>query len=301
VKDRHQGVIVLGRLSKSSIFTAGDMKLLMALASQASIALETVRLHLEEIQKQRLEEELAISCQIQLSLLPERCPTTPGWEFAATYQAARQVGGDLYDFIYLPEQPTNKIGLVIADVAGKGIPAALFMAFCRTLIRMEARVEGTPAHVLDATNQSIIQNSRSELFLSAFYALLDLDNGNLKFANGGHNPPYWFQDSTGKCQELNAKGYLLGLFNRKMPEERQIVVNPGDLLVFYTDGITEARDNHGEFFGEERLESAILANKTGSAQEVLEGIVQATNAFIGDTPQSDDFTLFVIKRINERS
>jgi serine phosphatase RsbU (regulator of sigma subunit) len=299
VQDRNQGVIVLGRLSESSIFTAGEMKLLMALASQASIALETVRLHLEEIQKQRLEEELAISCQIQLSLLPERCPTVSGWEFAATYQAARQVGGDLYDFIHLPKQP-NKMGLIIADVSGKGIPAALFMAFCRTLIRMEARIKGTPAQVLNATNHSIIQNSRSELFLSAFYALLDLENGELKFANGGHNPPYWFQDSTGICQELNAKGYLLGLFNRKMPEERQIKVGLGDLLVFYTDGITEARDNQGEFFGEERLESAILANKGCSAQEVLQGIVDATNTFIGDVHQSDDFTLFVIKRVKER-
>ena len=148
IQERILGVIVLGRLSADNIFTAGEMKLLMALASQASIALETVRLHLEEIQKQRLDEELAISHQIQLSLLPDACPDPNGWEFAAMYQSARQVGGDLYDFIQIPSQPDH-LGLLIADVAGKGIPAALFMAFCRTVIRMVAMSKHTPAYIIN--------------------------------------------------------------------------------------------------------------------------------------------------------
>ena len=300
VQERTQGVIVLGRLSEQQTFTAGEMKLLMALASQASIALKTVRLHLEEIKKHRLEEELAISRRIQLSLLPDACPTTTGWEFAAFYQAARQVGGDLYDFIQLPEQP-DKLGLVIADVAGKGIPAALFMAFCRTVIRMEVMIEPTPACVLKRTNQMIIQNSRSELYLTAFYAQLNLQNGELVFANGGHNPPVWFRIAKGECQELLSQSYLIGLFNDIFPEERQIRILPGDFLVFYTDGITEARKKNGEFFGEERLLSSIMANKQASAQDVLQSIVDATNEFIGEAQQSDDFTLFVIKRKKDRT
>ncbi len=298
VGERVLGAIVLGRLSYQKIFTAGERKLLMALASQASIALETVRLHLEEIKKQRLEEELAITRKIQLSLLPETLPTASGWEFAAVYQAAHQVGGDLYDFLQLPEQP-GKFGLVIADVAGKGIPAALFMAFCRTIIRMQAMTGVTPAHVLERTNRLILQDSRSDLFLTVFYAQLNPQNGEMVYANGGHDPPVWFRAVKGDCQELISRSYLLGLFSKIHPEERQIQIAPGDLLVFYTDGITEARNSKGEFFGEERLQSSIMANKESSAQDVLQKILVATNEFIGDSHQSDDFTLFVIKRKKE--
>ena len=297
--ERTLGAIVLGRLSEKTIFTAGDMKLLMALAGQASIALETIRLHLGEIKKQRLEEELAISRQIQLSLLPDAPPSVPEWEFAALYQAAHQIGGDLYDFIQLPEQP-NKLGLVIADVAGKGIPAALFMAFCRTIIRMEAMTDNSPVRVMERTNQLIIQDSRSHLFLTAFYAILDLQNGKLVYANGGHDPPFWFRAKKRECQELISHSKLLGLFNNIYLEERQIMIAPGDILVFYTDGITEARNSHGEFFGEERLESSIIANNEASAQDILQNILYATNEFIGNARQSDDFTLFVIKRTKER-
>jgi len=298
VGDRIMGMIVLGRLSEQKMFSAGDMKLLMALASQASIALETVRLHLEEIKKQRLEDELDFSRQIQLSLLPKKPPTITGWEFAALYQAAHQVGGDLYDFIRLPNQP-DKVGLLIADVAGKGIPAALFMAFCRTIIRLEAMSEGTPEEILKRTNQLILQNSRTDLFLTAFYALLDFQNGELVFANGGHNPPIWFQAAKGECEKLISKSALLGLFNNISTEEHRIKIAPGDLLVFYTDGITEARATDGEFFGEARLLSSIMSNKEAGAQVVLQAIFDETNEFIGNSPQSDDFTLFVIKRKKE--
>ena len=295
VGERTQGMIVLGRMADQNIFTAGEMKLLLAVASQASIALETVRLHLEEIKKQRLEGELAISRQIQLSLLPDTSPTAVGWDFAALYQAARQVGGDLYDFLQLPNQP-NTMGLLIADVAGKGIPAALFMAFCRTILRVEAMTGDPPAQVLKRTNQLILQNNRSGLFLTAFYALLNQQNGVLVYANGGHNPPLWFRSENGECQELTSQGHLIGLFRDVNPEERQIEVRPGDILVFYTDGITEARDKDGNFFGEERLVSSIMENKEAGAGDILDKILTATNEFIGSLQQSDDFTLFVIKR-----
>jgi sigma-B regulation protein RsbU (phosphoserine phosphatase) len=289
---------VLGRLSEQKIFTASEMKLLLALASQASIALETIRLHLEEVSKQRLEKELDISRQIQLSLLPKSPPTITGWEFAALYQAAHQVGGDLYDFLRLPNRP-EELGFVIADVAGKGIPAALFMAFCRTIIRIEAMGGGMPEQVIKRTNQLILQNSRSDIFLTAFYALLNVQNGELAFANGGHNPPIWYQAAKGKCQKLISKSALLGLFSNISTEEHKIQISPGDLLVFYTDGITEARDGNREFYGEERLISTILANKEANAQIMLQSILDNTNEFIGNSPQSDDFTLFVIKRKKE--
>ena len=300
VSDHILGMIVLGRMTGKSVFTAGDMKLLMALASQASIALETVRLHLEEVQKQRLEEELAISRQIQLSLLPDRPPTVPGWEFAAFYQAARRVGGDLYDFIQLPKQ-ADKLGLVIADVAGKGIPAALFMASCQTILRMQAIANNSSADVLEQTNRLILQSNRTGLFLTAFYAQLNLSNGEFEYANGGHDPLIWYRASQGQCQTLTSHSYLLGYFSNFKTEERKIKIDPGDFLVFYTDGITEARDQDGNFFEEERLLSAIMTNKEANAQGVLQKIIDDTNEFIGDAQQSDDFTILVVKRTKENS
>jgi serine phosphatase RsbU (regulator of sigma subunit) len=298
-RGRVLGVILLGRLAGEQVFTAGDEKLLMALAGQAAIALETARLHQEEIKQQRIVEELAIARQIQLSLLPEACPVVPGWEFAAAYQPARVVGGDLYDFLELPGEP-RRLGLVIADVTDKGVPAALFMAFSRTIVRTEAMSSRNrnPAATLSRANRSIVRDiqSDSRLFLSAFYATLDTVSGRLAYANGGHNWPLWLRSASGEVQPLAARGIVLGVFNDIELEEREIEVAPGDMLVFYTDGVTEARGADGQMFDEERLRAAVASNPEASAQQVLQAIVEAVEAFVGDIPQSDDLTLFVIKR-----
>jgi serine phosphatase RsbU (regulator of sigma subunit) len=296
-QERVLGVILLGRLAGEQEYTAGDEKLLMALAGQVAIALETARLHQEEIKRQRLEEELAIARQIQLSLLPEDCPVVPGWEFAATYQPARVVGGDLYDFLELPGEP-RQLGLVIADVTDKGIPAALFMAFSRTILRTESMSGRNPAATLRRANRSIVRDiqSDSRLFMSAFYATLDTVSGQLAYANGGHNWPLWLRSATGEVEPLAARGIILGVFSDIELEECNIEVAPGDLLVFYTDGVTEARNADGQLFDEERLRAAVASNPEASAQQVLQAVVAAVGAFVGDSPQSDDLTLFVIRR-----
>ena len=293
------GVILLGRRAGGTMFTAGDEKLLMALAGQAAIAIERARLHQEEVKRQRLEEELAIGRQIQLSLLPDACPVVPGWDFAAFYQPARLVGGDLYDFIDLPGEP-RQLGLVIADVTDKGVPAALFMAFSRTIIRTESTSsrKHNPATTLMRANRSIVRDIRSasRLFLSAFYAILDPHSGRLAYANGGHNWPLWVRAATREVQPLRARGMLLGIFPDIELEEHEIEVAPGDLIVFYTDGVTEARNVDGDMFEEERLGSVAAANPEASAQQVVQSIVEAVQSFIGSAPQSDDLTLFVVKR-----
>jgi sigma-B regulation protein RsbU (phosphoserine phosphatase) len=293
--ERALGALVLGRSREQPEFTAGDGKLALTLAHQAAISLETARLHQEEVKRQRLEEELAIGRQIQLSLLPEGCPVVPGWEFAAVYRPARHVGGDLYDFIQLPGE-SGHWGMVIADVTGKGIPAALFMAFSRTAIRSEAMNGRSPATILQRANRLIVRDIRYRLFLSAFYATLDTRSGRLTYANGGHNWPLWRQADTGETCWLAARGVVLGAFQDVELEEGTVEVRPGDLLVFYTDGVTEARSPGGALFGEERLRAAVRANADAGAQQVQEAIVAAVEAFTGDTPQSDDLTLFVVKR-----
>jgi serine phosphatase RsbU (regulator of sigma subunit) len=293
------GAVLLGRQAGELEFTAGEEKLLMALAGQAAIALETARLHQEEIKRQRMEEELAIAREIQLSLLPETCPVIPGWEFAAAYRPALMVGGDLYDFLELPGEP-RRMGLVIADVTNKGVPAALFMAFSRTIIRtmsMSGRYD-SPADVLSRANQSIVRDvqSDSRLLLSAFYATLDIDSGRLTYTNGGHNWPLWLQAATGEVQPLAARGIVLGIFEDIELEERAIQVAPGDLLLFYTDGVTEARDLGNQLFEEERLRDVLVAHPEASAQQLVGAVIEAVEAFSRDTPQADDLTLFVVKR-----
>jgi len=249
----------------------------------------------EEIKRQRLEEELAIGRQIQLSLLPARFPEIRGWEFAAVYRAARQVGGDLYDFITSSDDPGH-VSIVIADVTGKGIPAALFMAFSRTIIRAESRTGRSPAALLQQVNQFILQDIHYRLFLSAFYAMLESDSGRLVYANGGHDRPLWRHAGSGEIETLSAAGLLLGVFQNVRLEEREITVAPGDLLIFYTDGVTEARNASGELFGEERLRETIAAAPASNAGELVDAVVTAVEDFTDATPQIDDFTLVVVKR-----
>ncbi|HEX6386708.1 MAG TPA: SpoIIE family protein phosphatase [Anaerolineae bacterium] len=254
----------------------------------------------DEIKRQRLEEELAIGRQIQLSLLPERCPDVPGWEFAAFYRSARQVGGDLYDFIASADEP-HRLGIVIADVTGKGVPAALFMAFSRTILRAESRTSHSPATILRRANQFILQDIRYRLFLSAFYATLDTRSGRLVYANGGHDWPLWLRASSGEVETLAAPGLLLGVFQDVRLEEREVEVAPGDFLIFYTDGLTEARNAAGQFFGEDRLRETLTAAGATKADQLLQNIVNAVADFTGATPQADDFTLVVVRRAARES
>jgi serine phosphatase RsbU (regulator of sigma subunit) len=299
-QERVRGVALLGRVRGRPVFTAGEEKLALALASQAAIAVERAWLHQQEVKRQRMEEELAIGRRIQLSLLPESCPQIPGWEFAATYQAARQVGGDFYDFFELPDDP-RRLGMVIADVTGKGVPAALMMAASRVMIRAESMSGRNPAAVLERANRQIFQDNRTQLLLSTFYATLDVHTGRLAFASGGHNGPLWYRTATRECQELMVRGLILGFFPDIALEEREIDVSPGDVLVFYTDGVTEAMNAERQMFGDERLQTIVTSHAEAGAAQVVRAIVAAIRDFVGDVSPSDDITLFAVKRLNPSS
>lgn len=272
-----------------------EVRFLRLMANQAAIAIEKARLHLEEIGRQRMERELAIGRQIQLGLLPKETPVVPGWEFAAVYRAARQVGGDFYDFLELPGKP-GQLGLVIADVADKGVPAALMMALSRTMVRTAAADGRNPSAALGLANELILKHSQTDLFVTAFYATLDTRTGRLTYANAGHNRPLWVQSSSGDIQELAAQGIVLGILEDIELGERQIDVAPGDFLVFYTDGVTEAMSADGQEFGQERLRAAVAATPDASPQQIISAVVDAVNVFTGDAPQADDLTLLVVKR-----
>ncbi|MGC9336184.1 MAG: SpoIIE family protein phosphatase, partial [Anaerolineae bacterium] len=291
---RSVGALVINARSPRLLDQA-EIRLLRLMAAQAAIAIEKARLHLEELKGQALEKEMAVGREIQLSLLPSQLPSLPGWEFAAFYEAARLVGGDFYDFFELPDQG-HRLGVVVADVAGKGVPAALLMALGRTVIRATALADNSPAAVLVRANGLILNDSHSDLFLTAFYAALDTESGQMVYASAGHNPPLWVRAEDGQVHQLAAQGTVLGVLEEIGLEEREIEVAPGDMLVFYTDGVTEAMDKKGQLFGEDRLEAVVAAHAQSSAKQVQEAVVRAVRAHAGNTAQSDDLTVFVIKR-----
>jgi len=219
----------------------------------------------------------------------------PGWEFAIFYEAAREVGGDFYDAFDLSGKP-DRLGLVIADVTGKGVPAALFMARSSTLIRSAALQADNPSTALERANDSILKDRPSNLLLTALYAVLEPDSGRLIYANGGHCRPLWVQARTGEITELNSPGMILGAFTGVQLEEREITMEPGDLLLLYTDGVTEAMDANRQFFDLPRLTAALAAHAGASAQELVDAVVGEVRAFAGGAAQADDLALLVVRR-----
>jgi serine phosphatase RsbU (regulator of sigma subunit) len=245
-------------------------------------------------------EDLVVARQIQMSLLPETWPKAAGWEFAAAYQAARIVGGDLYDFVELPGSP-QRIGVLVADVSGKGAAAALFMAHSRAIIRAAALDQASPALALGLANDRILKDNQAGLFVSAFYAVLEIDSGRLTYANAGHPRPLWWQASQRRLSELGGNGIVLGVSAEAAYEERGLSLAPGDRLVLYTDGVTEATNAEMELFGEARLEAALEAAVAGSPGHIVQAILSAVNDFGDGAPQADDFTLMAIQRLASNS
>jgi len=256
----------------------------------------TRRLMEEEVKRQRMEEELVIGRRIQLSLLPHGCPQVPGYAFAAGYRAAHEVGGDLYDFIVQPDNRA-RVHLIIGDVTGKGVPAALFMAVGRTLLRTYALEGYAPGEALRRVNDFIRQDAASPLLLSAFYAILDADSGCLTYANAGHNAPILLRAATGELELLESRGLLLGAFPTFVPDEQTCALNPGDFVVFFTDGITEARSAGGGFLDDEGLEAIVRSRPWSSAEELVAAIVTAVQVFAAGVAQADDFTVVVLQRL----
>ena len=291
------------------------INILTGIASQTSMAVENDRLHKETAEQERLKQELDVARRIQASFLPPCCPEVPGWEVAALWRSARQVGGDFYDFIPLPPVPpvsggpataaeTNgrdsggldRLGLVVADVADKGVPAALFMALSRTLIRTVAIDGRPPSRAIARANDLILADARSGLFVTAIYAVLEPQSGQVTFVNAGHMPPLLVRAADGVAMLLRTHGMALGILPGSEVPEETIDLNPGDILIMYTDGVIEAADNKQEMFSRERLIEMVQEHRHQSANQLVETIKDAIDAFTGDAPQFDDLTVLVAKR-----
>lgn len=249
----------------------------------------------QAIDHQQFVQEMATASRVQEGLLPRRIPQMPGWNVAVKLDPARQISGDFYDFIMLPD---GRLGFVVADVADKGAGAALFMAMSHSLIRTFASsFPNEPARVLQETNRRILADTSAALFVTAFYAVLDLHSGELVYTNAGHNPPYLFSARQGEnLQSLSRTGTVLGIFEDENWEQRTVTLQPGDALVVYTDGVTEAQNDNGGEYGEQRLYDTVSSLRGSPAEALLDGIYKDVCDFTDNAPQSDDITLLVLQR-----
>ncbi len=246
--------------------------------------------YFEEIQRKKYELEIAH--EIQDSFLPDKMPQIDGFDLAAISMPAKEVGGDFYDFIPISK---DKIGITIADVSGKSIPAALFMAVSRSFLRAKAVGNPNATEVIKDVNTLIIDDSKSGMFVTLFYAILDFRNNIMEYVNAGHNPPVMLVRETGRMECLSSNGIALGALDSVEFEEKQINLKSGDVIVFYTDGVTEAVNNNGELFGEKRLYKLIKSDSDLSSQELVNKIKNALISFSENQSQFDDITLMIIK------
>jgi serine phosphatase RsbU (regulator of sigma subunit)/putative methionine-R-sulfoxide reductase with GAF domain len=278
------------------------MDILTGISSQAALAIENHRLLEEVAERERMRQELDVARRIQTSFLPESCPEVPGWELGYLWRSAREVGGDFYDFFPLPPQTNQqgpsqeRMGIVIADVADKGVPAALFMALSRTLVRTMALDGQQPQVAIARANQSIYSDTRSDLFLTLFYAVLTPGSGEVVVVNAGHMPPLLVRARDSTVEEIRIQAMALGVLPHVEFEQRTIHLQQGDVLLLYTDGVTDASNPEGERFGRQRLVSALQAHHFQSAQELVARIDQALEIFGGAAAQSDDLTMVILKR-----
>lgn len=297
MRNRHQQIIgVVQLLNKlDGDFTTRDERLLVAMAAQAAISIENARLYEQEIRQQLINQELETARAIQQSFLPDLIPQHKNWDFATFWLPMRDVGGDFFDFYQLPD---GRLAMLIADVSGKGVPAAMFMALSSTVLRFAMGLSFAPDELLDRANQLIISDQRSRMFATVFVMYLNRETGVAQYASAGHNPPLLYRRETGECHYLEASGVAMGLFTSAEYDTSTIELNPGDVLVMYTDGITEVINEEEEEFGEERLDALVAAHTHLSAQELSNLIVSSITRFSSGQGVMDDETLIVIKRVS---
>ena len=239
------------------------------------------------------QREFEMAFKVQSQLIPTRLPQLPGWEFAARWEPAKEVSGDYYDFI----PGGDKLALVVADVSGKGMPAALFMASTRSIIRAEAAAFSGPTEILGKANNLLCADAALGMFVTLFYAEVSPDHPGLTYVGCGHNPPFWYRADRKEIAELEPTGPVLAVNEDIQYRTVRIDAGPGDVFLFYTDGYTEAFNGQQQLFGDDRLKEALSRHAGESPQRLLEIVERELAAFVGAAPQSDDRTIVIAKRV----
>ena len=299
------GLLNLGARLSQQEYSADDRKLLNDLATQTAPAVQVAQLVRQQQQqaqeRERIEQELRVARLIQQTLLPKHVPDVAGYQLAAYYQPAREVGGDFYDFLELDE---DHLGLVVGDVTDKGVPAAIVMATTRTMLRASAQRLDSPGEVLKRVNDVIVRDIPPNMFITCLYAILDLKSGLLRYANAGHDLPYRRRSTShgagggagGGAEELRATGMPLGLLPGMSYEEKEIILQRGDTVLFYSDGLVEAHDPHREMFGFPRLQGLVGAHRS-DGPAMVNFLLSELGRFTGqEWEQEDDITLVTLDR-----
>lgn len=294
VRDNILGAVYVENRVQAGLFSQADLELLSAIASTAAISIENARLYQVAVEKGRMERELQLAYRVQSSLIPAKTPQAPGWDFCAHWLPARQVSGDFYDFFPLQD---NALGMVVADVSDKGIPAALFMANSRSLVRASLMATASPIEGITNTNRLVCADSASGMFLTLFFARLNLKTGELDFINAGHNPPLLFREGKQQAAELARTGMAMGVDDAVDFQEGHVMLHSGDLLVMFTDGLPDAIDSQEREFGMERVHAVLHQHRHEPVCQILPALIQALETHIGATAPFDDITIVMLKRL----
>src|SRR5215218_6192 len=294
------GLLNLGPRLSQQEYSADDRKLLNDLATQTAPAVQVAQLVRQQQQqaqeRERIEQELRVARLIQQTLLPKHVPDLEGYQLAAYYQPAREVGGDFYDFLELDK---GHLGLVIGDVTDKGVPAAIVMATTRTMLRASAQRLDSPGEVLKRVNDVIVRDIQPNMFITCLYAILDPETGLLRYANAGHDLPYRRRRTSnggGGAEELRATGMPLGLLPGMSYEEKEIILERGDSVLFYSDGLVEAHDPQRDMFGFPRLQGLVGAHRS-DGPAMVNFLLAELARFTGEEwEQEDDITLVTLDR-----
>lgn len=293
MKDEMFGVLLC---HEKSFITNRDRRfeLLWGMAQQASLAIQNDIISKEMIERQHLEREFQLAREIQQTFLPNQTPELPGWALDVYWEPARQVGGDFYDYFLLPD---GRLALVIADVSDKGLAASLYMTVTRTLIRAAALESSSTSETLERVNKQLLLNSQEGLFITTFYGILSVDDGNLNYTIAGHNPPLILRYKENDVVEIKKGGIALGALPDIHLKEDQVMLNPGDCFLLYTDGVTEAFNLKDQMYGDNRLKQVLKGAIRKQANEVLKIINSDLKDFRGNAPLSDDTTILALCRL----
>jgi len=272
-------------------YTQTDLGLLETFGSQAAVSIERAILYQQSIEQKALEEELAVARRIQQTFLPKKVPIVSGFDIAGINIPSEAVGGDYYDYIDIVK---NQFGIAIGDVSGKGIGAALIMAAFRASLKAEIRNNYAIRTIFAKVNSLLYESIERENYVTALYGVLDTKNRVFTFSNAGHNPPMLFK-TDGRIISLTEGGLALGMFPHSEYEERPVYIDNGDILLFYTDGVTEAQNKGNEEFGEDRLKKLVRQSKELSSQKIINRVIDSVQQFKDPAKQLDDLTMILIK------
>ena len=295
--DEPLGLLVVARKENARPFSPNDFSVFQTAAEQSGFAMVNAITHKEAAEKRKLESELKTASEIQRILLPDEDPVVPGWQIRGTNRPARYVSGDYFD--YIPVDP-ERTGVAIADVSGKGVAASLLTAMCRSVLRVAAPGNLSPAAALARLNRILYPDVREDMFISLAYVVLHHAHGQVVLGRAGHDAPLLYRAATGEVERIKCPGLALGVDEgpvfERVTRDHVFEMEPGDLLLLFTDGVNEALDAHGEEFGMDRLTDLLRDHARDGSGAVLEAVTTAVTAFAGEHPQSDDITLIAVEK-----